>query len=383
MIAAYQGLLACLDCGKCTGICPIAAAQGSLSPRRIVQKAIRHDVKAAAEAARACLTCALCDARCPADVPYVEAVKAIRAELGPNERPEIESHCGIFSTLAKLQTTPGLSPSRKDWLNDDLRTDPDSDTLLWVGCIPYYAAYFPDWAEDIAAMAQNAVRVLNRIGIVPAVRDEERCCGHDALWTGDVDTFERLAKLNLEWLEKTPAKRMVFLCASCALTFRKDIPERIGTLDKEMITLPELLAEHADELPTEEKAAKVTYHDPCRLGRHAGIYDEPRKVIESLPGVELEEMAHHREGALCCGGGTWQHCDAVTRRAQKRRLDEAVATGAEAMVTACPRCAIHLRCASEGANGAGNEPLGPPMLDLAGLVVDHLTPVVANGGDES
>ena len=374
--AAYQGLLPCLDCGKCTGTCPIAREKGGLSPRRIVRRALKGDNTEAAEAAKACLTCGLCDERCPAKIPYIEAVRDLRAELGPTGKIESSSHCGIFETMSKLQTTPGLKPRRLDWVTDDLEIDPESDTLLWIGCTPFFSAYFPDWSEDLEDMARNTVRVLNRIGIKPSVGEEERCCGHDQLWTGDTATFEQLARLNLKWIAKTPATRMVFMCPSCALTFRNDIPERVGPVGKEIVTLPELLAEHKAMLGTGmDDATTVTYHDPCRLGRHSGIYDEPRAVIESLPGVELSEMRRNREGAECCGGGTWTHCDAVTRRVQQRRLEEAADTGGEAMVTACPRCVIHLRCAREG--HAEGEPVGPPPVDLAGFVAGRFD---ANGG---
>jgi Fe-S oxidoreductase len=367
---ALIGLRVCLDCGKCTAMCPIAVEGGGISPRRIVRQAATGSHEAAFTAAHTCLTCGLCYEKCPVQVPYLAAVRELRGEAGPSGRPDDSSHCGVFGTLSKIQTTPGLKPNRLDWMTDDLETDPKSDTLLWVGCIPYFGAYFQDWKDDIFGVAINAVRVLNRMGIKPAVSAEERCCGHDALWTGDLDTFRKLAQANLAWLEKSPAKRIVFLCPSCALSFRQDIPERVGAVDKELLTLGEFLAANVSDLPLAHREATVTYHDPCRQGRHGGVYDEPRQVIESLPGVTLTEMHSNRASALCCGGGNWGHCDAVTRRIQAKRLKQAEDTGAEKMVTTCPRCLIHLRCAREGADG--ETPPGLPLADLGGLVAEHL-----------
>jgi heterodisulfide reductase subunit D len=367
---ALLGLRVCLDCGKCTATCPIAAEDGGLSPRRIVRQAANGSTAAAVEAAHSCLTCGLCDERCPVKVPYIQAVRDLRCEAGPSGRPDDSSHCGVFGTLSKIQTTPGLKPNRLDWLTDDLETDPESETLLWVGCIPYFGAYFQDWKDDIHGMAANAVRVMNKMGIKPAISADERCCGHDALWTGDVETFTKLAETNLAWLKESPAKTIVFLCPSCALSFKQDIPERVGAVDKEMLTLGEFLAANPALLPLESGEVTVTFHDPCRQGRHAGIYEEPREVIESLPGVTLTEMDSNRASALCCGGGNWGHCDAVTRRVQARRLKQAEDTGAEIMVTTCPRCLIHLRCAREGTES--ETPPGLPLVDLGSLVADHL-----------
>ncbi len=363
-------LLGCLDCGKCTGTCPIARENGGLSPRRIVRKAMKGDVAAAVKAARECLTCRLCDVRCPAGVPYIETVRKLRGEVGPSTRPDDACHCGVFSTITKMQTTPGLKPRRMDWLADDVEIDPESETLLWIGCSPFFAAYFADWGEEIKGTANNAIRVLNRLGIKPAVSDEERCCGHDALWTGDLDSFRKLAEINLEWLARSPAKRILFLCPSCALAFREEIPERVGSVDKELTTLAEFLAENLDGVAVNGKSMTVTYHDPCRMGRHQGHYDEPRAVIDALPGVELREMEHNRESATCCGGGNWAHCDGTTRRIQHKRIEEAIDTGAEALVSTCPRCLIHLRCALESEGGDGKTEL--PLMDLGTLVAQML-----------
>ncbi len=343
---AYEGLSGCLDCGRCTGSCPVAQHGGMLSPRRIVRNG--GETRVLSSAALACLTCRLCEERCPARVPFSDAVRALRADAGPPDALEKTTHCGIFSVLSRMQTAEGLAPQRLDWLEEGLETDPDSDTILWIGCLPHFAAYFDQWSNNLLETARSAVRLMNRLGVKPHVAAEERCCGHDALWSGDTKTFEDLARVNLAWLEKSPASRVVFLCPSCALTFRKDIPERVGEFGKETLTLAEFLAQHQDKLEGPADDVVVTFHDACREGRHLGIYDEPREVIEALDHVSLEEMRRRRASAPCCGGSSWLHCDATTKRLQDTRIQEAHATGADYLVSDCPRCLIHLSCSLEG-----------------------------------
>lgn len=353
---AWSRLDGCLDCGKCTGSCPVATHGGALSPRRIVREG-RHESDAAG-AARACLTCRLCDRRCPAKIPFTEAVRELRAREGGAAQAERTSHCGIFSMLSRIQAAEGLSPQRLAWIGDDLRTDPESDMLLWVGCLPHFAAYFDEWSEPILETARSALRVLNRLGIEPAVSNEERCCGHDALWSGDTKTFDALGERNRAWLAASPAKRIVFLCPACASVFREELPARGAGVAQELVTISEFLAEHAPELEGPEHSVVATYHDPCRSGRHLGLYDQPRRALAAWPKVELREMGRNRTSSPCCGGSTWLSCDAVTKALQKDRLNEARGTGASLLVSDCPRCLIHLRCADEGGARTDGAPLG-------------------------
>jgi heterodisulfide reductase subunit D len=114
----------------------------------------------------------------------------------------------------------------------------------------------------------------------------------------------------------------------------------------------------------------VTYQDPCRLGRHLGVYDPPRAVLGALPGIEVAEMPHTGRTATCCAGGTWSHCDRYVKRIQVERLREARATGAEVLVTACPKCRIHFRCAMKDPSLEGE--IAIEMRDVAELVADAL-----------
>jgi Fe-S oxidoreductase len=212
-------------------------------------------------------------------------------------------------------------------------------------------------------VAQSTVSVLNALGIRPQVMADERCCGHDLLWEGDVEGFAALAELNAELIHESGAKRIVTSCPECARALSVDYPAHGVDLGVEILHLAELVAQEApeadggngqpnrsllaDAMPSamvSDAAPRATYHDPCRLGRHLGVYDQPRQAIAEA-GFELVEMPRHRENAQCCGTNGWTHCGAANKQIQSERLREAQATGAEVLVAACLKCQIHFLCA--------------------------------------
>jgi Fe-S oxidoreductase len=140
---------------------------------------------------------------------------------------------------------------------------------------------------------------------------------------------------------------VVFQCPEGYLTFKKYYPEVLGQMDLELVHFYELLADKvaSGAVSFAPLDGVVTYHDPCRLGRQAGIMDAPRALIQSIPGITLKEMEHNRENGLCCGTSAWMGCSSCSKAIQKNRLSEAVATGAETIVTACTKCRVHLNCA--------------------------------------
>jgi len=148
-------------------------------------------------------------------------------------------------------------------------------------------------------------------------------------------------------LEKSAAKKVITSCPECYRTIKTDYARMFGKLPFEVIHISEFIAgqfEHKNiNLPTQEEI--VTFQDPCRLGRHMGIYDAPRQTLQHLQGLELKEMAHHHNRALCCGVSGWMNCSQVSKQIQVQRLQEAQATGANTLVTACAKCQIHFSCA--------------------------------------
>ena len=180
------------------------------------------------------------------------------------------------------------------------------------------------------------------------VLDNERCCGHDLYWLGQLETFDQLAKLNIEAIKAAGAKTVVTACPECALTLKNLYPERNARNGFEVKHISELVAERVKEFNFNEQAVKISFQDPCRLGRFLGVYDQPRQALQSIPGLEFKEMMHSRRGAVCCGTTNWMNCDGTSKRIQYERLSEAKSVGADLMVTACPKCQIHFRCSECG-----------------------------------
>ena len=387
----------CLECGKCTAVCPISRREPAYSPRLTVERALWGEGEELLTDVLlwSCLTCQQCYERCPSDVHYVEFVRDLRALARGSGQEGLCSHGEAIQTWMRMMASPELKQNRLDWLDEDLKVSADghpfslpklgegggkgvgegsaSDTVYFVGCLPYYDVLFNKIGAQGMKIARSAVRVLNRLGIEPIVLENERCCGHDLLWEGDVANFRKLAELNAAMLRETGARRIVTTCPECARTLKIDYPAHVGDLGMEVIHIAELLAQKLAEgkLRITHHASRITtYHDPCRLGRHLGIYDAPRQVIEAL-GLELVEMGHSGKNALCCGTSCWTNCGAINKQIQVDRLREAKATGAELLVTACAKCQIHFKCAMDDV-GVGEE-VEMEIRDLVTLVDEILT----------
>jgi Fe-S oxidoreductase len=281
----------------------------------------------------------------------VEFIRDLRALARGVGEEGLCSHGDAIQTWMRMMTSPDLKQNRLEWLDEGLRVSTNSDTVYFVGCLPYYDVLFDKIGAQGVEIARSAVRVLNRLGVEPIILENERCCGHDLLWEGDVANFRKLAELNIAMLQATGAKRIVTTCPECARTLGVDYPTYVGDLGMKVMHIAELLAQKIGDgdfrIPNSESRI-TTYHDPCRLGRHLGVYDVPRQVIEAL-GLELVEMEHSGKNALCCGTSCWTNCGAINKQIQVDRLREAKATSAELLVTACPKCQIHFKCALDDA----------------------------------
>jgi Fe-S oxidoreductase len=165
------------------------------------------------------------------------------------------------------------------------------------------------------------------------------------LWNGDRQNFDRLAEHNVKLVANSGAEILVVSCAECLRTWARDYQPFFRGKPPRLLHITEFLAQHLPELTFKgDGQQRVTYQDPCRLGRHLGIYDPPRQVLRALPGVELVDMRRSGPAAMCCAGGTWSNCDRYAKQIQVDRLREARATGAEVMALACPKCQVHFRC---------------------------------------
>ena len=356
----------CLDCGVCTGSCPVARVFPDFSPRQIIERSLYELEEPSDSTIWSCLTCAQCSVRCPANIDFPKFVRMMRDEARAKGYDGIPAHNGMLQTIMAIQAE-GSQQQRTAWVEEGTTVE-KGDVFYFVGCRPYFDVIFRDIDAGSIESAQKVLKILNASGVEPVVSNDERCCGHDALWNGDMETFKRLAGLNLELIRSSGAKKVVFTCPEGYYTFKNHYPEYFGDLGFEPIHILDFLADKISEgaLQFEERAEVVTYHDPCRLGRLAGIYDAPRRLIEAMPGMELREMARSRENGVCCGTTGWMNCSSCSKEIQVQRLTEAGDTGARVLVTACPKCQIHFRCAKSAFD------LDIEINDLYDIVADRI-----------
>jgi heterodisulfide reductase subunit D len=294
-----------------------------------------------------CLSCGQCSTRCPSNIDYPEFVRKIRTEAMANGVEGVPAHRGLFQGIMRLQTLD-LHQTKTEWAKQAGKISESGDTYYFVGCAPFFQVEFKeDWQIDVMDSPRGVLKLLNSIGVEPVIHDDERCCGHDLMWNGDYENFARLAKLNVELIKKLGCKRVVFQCPEGYMTFKKYYPEVVGELDFEIVHFYELLAQELQngKFEFESLSGVYTYHDPCRLGRQAQIMEEPRALLQAIPGLTLNEMEHNRQNGLCCGTSAWMSCSSCSKEIQKARLNEAIAAGAETLVTACTKCRLHLSCA--------------------------------------
>lgn len=354
----------CLDCGKCTGSCPVSRVDVSYSPRSTLERVLagRPEDLIADHYLWSCLTCGLCTNRCPSDVDYPAFVIAARIEARKASVEGAYAHNAVMQQLMGIMTQP-VEQKRTGWLTAGLQAVTQGEDLYFVGCLPYFDVIFENLGVVSTDTARDGVRLMNAVGITPVVSDDERCCGADLLLNGDEKGFRELARLNVEVVAESGARRVIFTCPECYNAFREDYPRYVGSLPFDLVHIAELLAEHVDELALDELAETVTYQDPCRLGRYQGIYDEPRMLIEAT-GVDLVEMHKSRANAICCGSAGWVNCGQCAKGIQMARLRQAQDVGAALMVTACPKCRIHLTCALKDAS----DEIDLALEDVTGLL---------------
>jgi Fe-S oxidoreductase len=367
----------CVECGKCSAVCPITPweTRGYTTPRLLVEKALNGNPADVFDDPLfwSCLTCKRCSELCPSDVFFSEFLRDAR-ELARNDgRSGDCTHGETIQTWARMMTNPDLEQRRLGWLNNELKISDDSDTLYFVGCLPYYDILFRNLAIEGVEIARATVKILNTLGIEPQVLNDERCCGHDQIWEGDVDTFRALARLNLERIKAAGVKRIVSTCPECARTLSLDYPKLVEDHGLEVMHLSQFIRQQSQDsklnMDLKKMEGRATYQDACRLSRHLGIYDDPRALIMGA-GLDLVEMEHTCKASLCCGTTGWTSCGKVSKNIQVQRLREAKATGAELLISTCIKCQIHFKCAQQDPS-LENE-IDIAVRDLATVLADRL-----------
>ena len=340
------GAFDCVECGKCTSLCPVAKMNPDFAPRLIVVKA-QEGMEAEIKSDKdiwSCITCEICNDMCPYKVDFTGFIQRMRVEAIECGNLPTRSQAGAVHSMERL-TGRGQKQNRLIWLTDQLKVKEKGDVYYFTGCVYQLGILYQDRAPELKQVPASVVRILNAAGIEPVVSNEEVCCGHDLLWSGDEDSFMKLMDKNIKVIRDTGAKTVVFSCAEGLRTFEMDYKDYAGDLGFEVKHISEYLLDLMEQgkLELKSSSSKVTYHDSCRLGRHMGIYDPPRELIKAT-GTELVEMSSIREKAICCGVNAFVSCGEVSKKMQVQRILEAKGTGTDIMLTYCPKCMIHYNC---------------------------------------
>ncbi|KPJ72394.1 hypothetical protein AMJ52_06490 [candidate division TA06 bacterium DG_78] len=363
----------CLECGKCTGICPISKFNRGYSPRILVNKTLRKNDTTLLKDKNIwnCLTCRLCDEQCPADIDYIELTQAIRIEAQRIGEEAFCSHGGAAQSLMRIMTSESLQQKRLDWIDKNLKVAGTGEVLYFVGCLPYFDALFTETGVETLRAARATVKILNHIGVTPVILHQERCCGHDLLWSGDLENFKKLAEQNINEIKKCGAKKIIFSCPEGYRTFKLDYPKYFDC-DFEVQYITDVISEAISNKNVKFKDFNktVTFQDPCRLGRHLGVYDTPREAITTIPKIQFIEMPRTRNRAICCGVSAWMNCSTFSKSIQLMRLKEAKKTGANLLILSCPKCEIHFNCAMKDEKAGKDAKI--ETIQLVTLVADAI-----------
>ncbi|MFH1153970.1 MAG: (Fe-S)-binding protein [Pseudomonadota bacterium] len=329
----------CFQCGLCDTVCPWNRVR-QFSMRKLIREAAFGLTEIEGEDIWRCTTCGSCPAQCPRGVKQIDVSVSLRRvateyEVFPTSvRSARTARASIISEGNPLQ---GDRKKRADWAKG-LPVKPYAEgmeALYFVGC---YLSYDPRMKKVAAATAA----ILDKAGVSFGILgDKESCCGESIRKTGSEEVFRKLARENIKTFIDHGVKKIIVSSPHCYHTFKNEYPEFMVHFDVVHISqyIDGLIRDGRLEI-TGEYPLKVTYHDPCYLGRHNSVYDEPRNVLMAVPGLELMEMADSRKGSLCCGGGggrIWMDTP-KEERFSDLRLVQAREAGAQVLVTCCPYC---------------------------------------------
>jgi len=420
----WKGLLdmaTCTECGRCQSQCPAWATGKPLSPKQVILDLRDHAFAKApyllassdaerdklpdavkAEAERpligdekangvmhpdviwSCTNCGACVEECPVDIEHIDHIDGMRRHQVLIESAFPVEAAGMLRNLENKGDPWGMGESRRaDWIGEldfevpvvDGTIEPDVEYLFWVGCAGALEDRAKKTTKAIATLLHNAGVKFAVLG--PA----ETCTGDPARRIGNEFVFSMLAQQNIETLNEAGAKKVVASCPHCFNTISREYPQLGGNY--EVIHHTQLLARLVADgrlKPVNPVQEKLTYHDPCFLGRHNKVFTPPREILEAVPGVQATEMHRCKERGFCCGAGgarMWME-ERIGKRINIERIEEALALLPDTISTSCPYCLVMLGDAVSAKKASGEAADSLEVVDVAQLLVRSVGQ--ANGG---
>lgn len=360
-------IMACGRCGKCIVgekgyVCPAhqhtAGFDETVARGRngIARAILEGDLEITPEIVKntyTCMTCKSCFVACGKKdhhgkdaIDECKITQALRADI-VKAGMEPEPLKAIDKAIEESHNPFGLAPAKRAAWADGLDLPTKGEVVYFAGC---YAAY------RNPKLAKATVAILKAGGVdVAYLGEDEWCCGVPELYDGNMELAEQIIMHNIEALQAAGCKKIVTSCAGCYHALKSEYAEIAGDMPFEVVHTSEVIAELIKDGKlnlTNEVPMKVTYHDPCHLGRHEGVYDAPRAILAAIPGLEVVEMFRTKQHSWCCGGGSIVSnvFPDLTSSVAADRVEEAKGTGAELIVSACPSCEGHLSAAGRKAD---------------------------------
>lgn len=382
---------ACTNCGRCESECPAWATGKPLSPRKVIQDLRQYAESRSRELLGAsslgeiapppttsmiqdsvgedvlwsCTTCAACVEACPVEIRHIDSIVEMRRHLVLEQASAPETAMSAMQSIEQRgHPWQGTTLTRESWLEslDGVPTiyeNPNADVLFWVGCT---GALVERGMDVTRAMASILVKAGVNFAVLGA---EETCTGDPARRLGNEYLFQMLAARNIATLNQHGILKVVATCPHCFNTMRNEYSQVADAepdlqWDVEVLHYTEFVSDlvASGRLKLDEtvaEAANITYHDSCYLGRHNGIYDEPRNLMEALPGAKVAEMSHCRSRGFCCGaGGGRMWMEEEGERVNRRRTDHFIETETDTVAVSCPFCLQMFEegIANKGLNGS-------------------------------
>jgi Fe-S oxidoreductase len=361
-------LYSCAVCGRCNANCPAQLTGKKLAPREVIHNLKEHLLEAGhalltikTETAKdgvakeiiggvvteeeiwACTTCGACQEVCPVNIEHVRKLIGFRRNLVMSQSKMPESAQLMLRNMqSRGNPWAGVTSMRLrgDWANEAgvkvLAEGESADTIFWAGCT---GALVDRNVKATLAMAN----VFKAAGVdFGVLGDAETCCGDPARRAGYEFQFQIMAEQNIENFKSHNVKQIITSCPHCYNTLKNEYPRFGGDFKVVHYTqfVADLIKQGKLKL-TKELNSKITYHDPCYLGRYNNVYEEPRQILQSIAKTKLTEMERSRSSSFCCGGGgglMWIEEQPGTTKINQMRLDDALKTGADTVVTSCPYC---------------------------------------------